>query len=279
MVGETACWQCRTSLILATSASSATKPTGHVSVVSQMPAQPTPLAQPDEDERDFSKIAEANLPPPKKEKKKRWTLTGEEVEVEDPIIDAPLPSMQVAGQIGSAEILEDASKQIFRLSYCKNCGLENEPGVVECRQCKQELEIVAAPPPPIEPLPRSWGFDLLGLLWIALGISAIVCGQFLVKADPQHPNTTVADYLWTGVVVCAPGVLVFLRHFFCKIMFWTMTLGSLLVWAVLGVVWITGHLRVSDNGQVGLTWLAVLSGLSVFSFFVVRVNDQFDFGS
>jgi hypothetical protein len=30
--------------------------------------------------------------------------------------------------------------------------------------------------------------------------------------------------------------------------------------------------------QVGLTWLAILSALSVFSFFTVRVNDAFDYG-
>jgi hypothetical protein len=47
---------------------------------------------------------------------------------------------------------------------------------------------------------------------------------------------------------------------------------------VIGFIWILGHLRVSDNGQVGLAWLGALSLLSAFSYFVVRQNEEFEFG-
>ncbi len=55
-----------------------------------------------------------------------------------------------------------------------------------------------------------------------------------------------------------------------------MTLLSLLAWSVIFIVWVTGHLFVTDNGQVGLIWLACLSGLSAISYFTVRTNDAFD---
>jgi len=77
-------------------------------------------------------------------------------------------------------------------------------------------------------------------------------------------------------VVLAPGVMIFMRMFFCKMLFWAMTLLSALVWSVLFVVWIFGFLFVSDALQIGLIWLAVTSGLSVFSWLTVRHNDAFD---
>jgi hypothetical protein len=60
-------------------------------------------------------------------------------------------------------------------------------------------------------------------------------------------------------------------------LFWVMTLGSIMVWSVIFVVWMTGHLQVSDKGEVGLTWTFALSCLSAISFFLVRTNDAFDY--
>ena len=79
------------------------------------------------------------------------------------------------------------------------------------------------------------------------------------------------------VMAIAPGVLVIMRHHFCRMLFWVMTLGSILVWSVIFVVWITGHLHVSDKGQVGLSWLFAFSCLSAISFALVRTNDAFDY--
>ncbi|HET7854466.1 MAG TPA: hypothetical protein VFM04_08415, partial [Candidatus Methylomirabilis sp.] len=75
----------------------------------------------------------------------------------------------------------------------------------------------------------------------------------------------------------APGILIFMRHVFCKVLFWVMTLGSILVWAVIGFIWYFVGIYISDNTQVGLIWLAVLSGLSFVSWLTVRLNDEFDF--
>ena len=113
---------------------------------------------------------------------------------------------------------------------------------------------------------------------IILGVIAVYAGQFLIKADSNQKGIAIADYLWTGFVVCAPGILIFLRHFFCKLLFWVLTLGSALVWSVIGFIWIIGKLAVSDNNQVTLIWLSVLSGLSLVSWYVVRSNDTFDAG-
>lgn len=170
------------------------------------------------------------------------------------------------------------AQEVMVLTFCKACGFQNAEGARECAKCGKPLEVVSASAAPVmEALPRAWGFDLLGVAWIALGFAAVYCGQFLVKTDPNHPGVTWADYFWTGVVVCAPGILIFMRHVFCKVLFWAMTLGSIMVWSVIGFIWLFVGLRVSDNGQIGLVWLALLSGLSVVSYATVRMNDAFDF--
>jgi hypothetical protein len=223
----------------------------------------------------------------------RTTLTGEVVEVSDTATDdrtqpVPIPppptnldqTQPVAAVIGNSQIADEPGPEVMVLTFCKHCGYQNAEGLRECARCKNMLEIVAVGSvKEIEPLPRSWGFDVLGAVWIILGIAAIYCGQFLVKADANRHGATWADYFWTGVVASAPGIFIFMRHYFCKTLFWVMTLASILVWAVIFVVWITGHLMVTENAQIGLTWLVALSLLSAFSFFVVRVNDEFDFGS
>ncbi len=207
------------------------------------------------------------------------TLTGEEVEVPD---DSPVSVLSgettsAAATIGQSEVAAEPETPVFVLTFCKVCGYQNPEGVKECVKCKSMLEVVHEPLGDVAPLPRAWGFDALGVLWIVLGIGAIFSGWFLLKADPSHPGQSWADYFWTGVVACAPGILIFMRHVFCKVLFWVMTLGSILVWAVIGTVWILGRLYVSDNGQVGLTWLFILSLLSAISYYTVRVNDAFDF--
>jgi uncharacterized OB-fold protein len=220
------------------------------------------------------------------------TLTGEWVEIEEPSTK-PSPilrataqpsesasSSMVAAQIGGEQIEVNPSEQVLRLTFCKNCGHQNDEEAVECRKCKTPLEVVSASSiKEIEAPPRAWGFDLLGLAWIVLGFSAVYCGQFLLKTDVSRMGYTWADYFWTGLVVCVPGIFIFMRHYFSKILFWVMTFGSVLVWSVIGIIWILGHLRVSDNDQVALIWLALLSTLSLISWITVRQNDDFDFGS
>lgn len=220
------------------------------------------------------------------------TLTGEWVEIEDPSPE-PSPILRasaqtsdtasdrpLAAQIGGSQIEAVPTEKVLRLTFCKNCGHQNDEEAVECRKCKKPLEVVAAGTvKEIEKPPRTWGFDILGLAWIVLGFSAVYCGQFLLKTDVNRTGYTWADYFWTGMVVCVPGIFIFMRHYFCKLLFWVMTFGSVLVWSVIGVVWILGHLRVSDNDQVALIWLAMLSGLSLISWITVRLNDEFDFGS
>lgn len=251
MGGETVCWKCGSSL----------KPRPEKS-------EPAPEAT----ERTLIHFEGTAAPDPAT--RTATTLTGEVVEV--PTSPAQEPTQLIAATIGEAQI-EAPTEQVMYLTFCKVCGLQNEEGAMECRKCKTPLEVVAlGSVPEVEPLPRNWSFDVLGVVWIVLGLAAIYCGWFLVKADPSHPGATWSDYFWTGAVACAPGILIFLRHPFCRLMFWTMTLVSVLVWLVLGIVWILGHLQVSDNGQIGLSWLAVLSGLAIFSFFIVRQNDAFD---
>jgi hypothetical protein len=221
----------------------------------------------------------------------RMTLTGEVVEVEETAPDdrtqpVPVPTpdpdrtQQVAATIGATQLAAEPGPELMILTFCKHCGLQNQEGIRECARCKNMLEIVeVGSVKDVEPLPRSWGFDVLGAVWIILGLAAVYCGQFIVKANNQSHSVTWSDYFWTGVVVCAPGIFIFMRHYFCKTLFWVMTLASMLVWAVIFVIWITGHLFVTENAQVGLSWLLALSLLSAFSFFTVRVNDEFDFGS
>jgi len=209
------------------------------------------------------------------------TLTGERVELPgsaSAVLEEE-KTQRVAASIGDSIIEAGPKVQLMRLTFCKNCAYQNDENATECQKCKQPLEVVEADSiPEIVPVPRTLAFDALGSVWCALGFAAIYCGQFLIKTDPQHPGTTWADYFWTGIVACAPGILIFMRHYFCKLLFWVMTLGSILVWSVLGFIWLFIGLRVSPNGAVGLTWLALLSGLSIFSYFVVRQNDEFDYG-
>jgi len=219
-------------------------------------------------------------------KRSMVTLTGEVVEVEESapsvlIQNAPLAPAPdaLAASIGGETLEAGPTQHLIRLTWCKNCGFDNPEGVVECVKCKNMLEVVDVKDAPgeIEQLPRAWGFDLLGAVWVVLGMAAIYCGQFLVKTDASRKSTTWSDYFWTGIVACAPGIFIFLRHHFSKPLFWVMTLASALVWVVIGVVWITGHLYVSDNGQIGLEWLTALTALSFISYITVRQNDAFDF--
>jgi hypothetical protein len=223
----------------------------------------------------------APVPEPEKPRTKTLTtLTGEVVDVPD---DAPSDAEQTtempaaAATIGSAQVAAEPESPVFVLTFCKVCGYQNPEGINECVKCKSMLEVVHEPLRDVEPLPRAWIFDALGVFWIVLGFAAIFSGWFLLKADSSQHGQSWADYFWTGVVACAPGILIFMRHVFCKILFWVMTLASILVWAVIGTVWILGHLWISDNGQVGLTWLFVLSLLSAISYYTVRVNDAFDY--
>lgn len=187
---------------------------------------------------------------------------------------APAPNAPAAS-IGSTEIEKPKDeKPLLTLTFCRHCGYDNAEGAKECAKCKRPLDVVESLPE-LAPVPRQWGFDVLGGLWCVLGLAAIFSGWFLLRSDPG--KTSWADYFWTGVVACAPGVLIFMRHVFCKVLFWVMTLGSIMVWSVIGTVWILGHLYVSDNGQIGLIWVAILSALSVISFFTVRFNDEFDY--
>lgn len=218
----------------------------------------------------------APTPPPVVQ---RMTLTGEVVDVPDFSAAPSKPVAPPAPPAPAPTASADAGEPVFRMTYCRTCGIQNEEGAVECRKCKQPLPVLSGPPPDLVPLRRSWGFDLLGLAWIVLGFSAVYCGRFLIKADPQHLGITWSDYFWTGIVVCAPGVMVFLRHYFCRFLFWLMTFGSIMVWSVIGFLWLYVGLHITENGRVGLMWLAALSLLSVMSYLTVRLNDEFDFGS
>jgi hypothetical protein len=219
-------------------------------------------------------VSEAQLEPAVKQ---RVTLTGEVIE--ELISSAPAETASTpAASIGNEQITAPITDEVMTLTFCKQCGYQNPEGVKECGQCGKQLEVIAVNDfKEIESLPRAYSFDVLGAIWIILGLAAILAGQFLVKTDASRPQASMADYLWTGVVAIAPGVLVIMRHHFCRLLFWVMTLGSIMVWSVIAVVWITGHLHVSDNGQVGLTWLFALSILSAISFFLVRTNDAFDY--
>ena len=213
-------------------------------------------------------------------KRTRISMTGEIIEEDGPAVDSSKSETTVlAGQIGKTQILIDPGEEVMILSFCKHCGHQNPEGLKECEKCKTTLDIVAVHSyKEMEALPRSWGFDILGVIWIILGGYAVYAGQFLIKADANVKGIAIADYLWTGFVVCAPGILIFLRHYFCKLLFWILTLGSALVWSVIGFIWILGKLAVSDNNQVTLIWLAVFSGLCLASWYTVRSNDAFDAG-
>jgi hypothetical protein len=198
------------------------------------------------------------------------TLTGETVEVDEP------PPSNPAATIGESEIESKPEEPVFIISFCRNCGFQNQEGVKECKQCGVKLEVVHEPPPEIEELPRAWGFDVLGAAWILLGIAAMYSGIFLIKTDHRTGNT-LSDYFWTLIVVAVPGVLIFMRHVFCKILFWVMSFASLLIWLVIGFIWLYIGLRLDTNGEIGLTWFAVFTTLSFVSWFTVRVNDEFDY--
>ncbi len=182
----------------------------------------------------------------------------------------------------SAPVKRDSSQsiepteQVMRLTFCKYCGYQNQEGDVECRKCHKELEWVSAKTQMIvEPVKRFWGFDVLGAIWVILGFAAVYSRIFLIHTSPGQPAEP-SDYLWTGFIVCIPGALIFVRHYFSRFLFWAMSLISLFVWFVIFAVWITGHLFVSLNLQVGLIWLAIFSILTLFSFYVVRMNDEFN---
>lgn len=234
---------------------------------------------------DFSTgaVAPAQEEPAPPKTVQKLTLTGELVEVPEPPPPPPktseTPSAPGPEHGGTPEEPgPDQGKPVFRMTYCRDCGVQNEEGATECRRCRRPLPVLTEPPPDLVPLRRSWGFDLLGLAWIGLGFAAVYCGRFLIKAHPERPGATLSDYLWTGAVVCAPGILIIMRHYFCRMLFWLMTVGSLMVWSVLGFLWLYVGLHVTDNGRVGLAWLAALSVLSVLSYITVRLNDEFDFG-
>lgn len=197
------------------------------------------------------------------------TLTGETVEVDSPSTSQP------AATIGDTRLIAQPEEPVMVLSFCRACGFQNEEGVRECVKCKNLLEVIKSSEwKEMEALPRAWGFDVLGLAWIVLGVAAIFAGQFLLQATPG--KTTWADYFWTGIVVCAPGIMIFMRHVACKIIFWAMTFASILVWLVIGFIWQFVGLQLTPNSEVGLSWLALLSALSAISYFTVRTNDAFD---
>ena len=200
---------------------------------------------------------------------RRTTLTGEVVEVPESSGAEP------AATIGNTAIESQPEAPIYVQTYCSNCGYQNMEGVRECKKCGSKLAILQDPPGEIEPLPRNWGFDVLGGAWIILGLSAIYSGIFLIQAD-QRTGTTLGDYFWTLIVAAAPGILIFMRHVFCKLLFWVMSFVSLFIWLVIGFIWLYVGLRLSINAEVGLTWFAVFSALSLLSWFTVRVNDEFD---
>lgn len=258
LAGESACWRCGASLDH--------KPEADALI--DFAASPSPTDQPPASPRTVI----------------RTTLTGEQVEVPD-LSEAPPPFTQDLAQPaatgppdGTAPDAKPAAP-VFRLTYCKTCGIQNDEGATVCRKCREPLPVLTEPVPDIEPLRRTWGFDLLGLAWVALGVAAVYCGRFIVRTQPGHPGITWPDYFWTGIVVCAPGVLIFMRHYFCKFLFWVMAFSSILVWSVIGFIWLYVGLHVSENGSVGLAWLAALSLLSLISYATVRLNDEFDFGS
>ena len=205
------------------------------------------------------------------------TLTGEVVEVPIAPDPPPAPPSPATGQIAGQALAQEVAGAGFTLTFCKNCGYQNEEGIRECAKCGKLLEVLDAPPGEIVALPRAWGFDVLGVAWIILGFGAIFSGWFLLKADPAHPGQTWADYFWTGIVACAPGILIFMRHVFCKVLFWVMTLLSIMVWAVIGFLWLYVGIHITENAQIGLTWLAALTCLTAVSYFTVRTNDAFDF--
>lgn len=208
----------------------------------------------------------------------KTTLTGEVVEVPD--LSVPVqPAQPDKGVPTAPPVPSSPEAPVFRLTYCKTCGIQNDEGAEVCRKCREPLPVLTEPPPDIVPLKRSWGFDLLGVAWLCLGIAAVYAGRFIVKADPEHPGITWADYFWTGIVVCAPGVLVFVRHYLCKPLFWLLTFSSVLVWGVIGFIWLYIGLAIGENGRIGLSWLAALSLLAVISYVTVRLNDEFDIGS
>lgn len=261
---ETICWQCGKPL-------SAPPPGPALPEASPAEGVQAPGA-------GFIQFGEGTSEESEAHRRRATLLTQETVKISEAAASDRQP--EAAATIGDITISAGPKIHLMRLTFCKGCGQQNDEEAVECRKCGAPLEVIEADRvPDIVPVPRTVAFDVLGGVWCALGLAAIYCGQFLVKADPQHPGTTWADYFWTGMVACAPGILIFMRHYFCKFLFWVMTLVSLLVWSVLGFFWLFIGLHISENGKVGLTWLALLSGLSVFSYYVVRQNDEFDFGS
>lgn len=298
--GETVCWRCGADLA-AGAAKDAPEEIDFSDRSTSQPVGPSLIAHPQSDApateqlRDFSAESapgegahgQANTAP-----RTITTLTGEVVELprtsddgqseHEPVPDLSYltrPTLLAPPPEQPQEGGEPEAKQVLRITFCKTCGIQNEETAVACRKCRQPLEVIAEPLPDIKPLRRSWGFDLLGVAWLVLGVAAAYCGRFMIKADPAHPGITWGDYFWTGAVVCAPGVLIFIRHWFCRFMFWAMTFAAAMIWAVIGFIWLYVGLHVDDNGRVGLMWFAALSLLSLLSWATVRLNDEFDAGS
>jgi ribosomal protein L40E len=184
---------------------------------------------------------------------------------------------KIVAEIGGEAIKARDSQPLMRLTFCKHCGFQNEEGDAECRKCSKPLEIVpiGSIEEKIKPS-RNWFIDLLAAIWIIVGVSAVLSRIFLIKTNTGNASITLSDFMWTGIVASIPGILVFLRHFFCRLLFWTMSIVALLVWSVVFILWFTGHLLLSDNGRIGLGWIAVTTALTLISYFVVRQNDAFD---
>ncbi len=274
LVKEKNCWQCHSPLhAKPEEADTAKKGFNDVEI------KPGLIRFGDDPEPEPEPVCEAPPPTPAPGKRFRVTMTGETIEEDIPgseLHPSHIVETIVAGKIGDTEIVAELGAEVMVLSFCKHCGHSNPEGLRDCEKCGRKLDVVAAGSVgDIEPLPRAWSYDVLGLCWIILGFSAVYAGQFLLTPSKSN-KVSISDYLWTGFVVLAPGVLIFMRHYFVKPMFWVMTLGSAMVWSVIGFLWWMGKLYVSDNMQVTLTWLALLSGLSLVSWFIVRTNDAFD---
>ena len=105
----------------------------------------------------------------------------------------PLPTKEPVLAPESAPI-------VMRLTFCKACGQQNDEEATECRKCGKPLEVVPlGSVPEVKPPPRSWGFDVLGSVWIVLGLAALFAGEFLIKTDPKQSYASIGDYMWTLV--------------------------------------------------------------------------------
>lgn len=306
ITGETSCWRCGKPFATAegTATPKAPEDTAHPAPIRfteevEPEASPSPVAQPgsapsladrapirfgDDEPPALEPPAPRDIAPPPPATKLIWFGDDSEHPPEQPqavpeqASKQPVPLIEVSPPTGSTPSPSTETRpQLMRLTYCKHCGHQNQEGATECARCHTPLEVVeAGAVAAIAPLPRTWGFDLLGVAWLVLGFAAVYCGRFMLKADSTRTTVYWTDYLWTGAVVCIPGVLVFTRHYFCKPLFWVMSLLTLFIWLVVGFVWLYVGLHVTDDGSVGFAWLGVLTGLTWISYLTVRANDEFD---